>query len=393
MTRYVYGASGAAQVVSPTGVPTVAPATVKDARTGGSTVSDIQNIAGGALAGIVTPDVYGQTLFQGPDGFAGPLWLDFGSGPRWAVHPVDLDSVVAIKRAALAAAEKASPSGTTAKNALPYTSATIGADQMAAIDPLLLPKYASAAARNAVYTSPADGDRVRRTDARLVESYHGGLSRWVPDGMTLINEAVLANSTTTIVTFSSIPSNFKHLKVVYTGRAASGGGTASAVFQPVRIRFNGDSAADYYYFNFFRRVKHTFGGSTVAYDADEAGANGVASNATAITSGILYAPASVSGIPAVQVALTVGYIPGYGTGSSAWGGGEFTVPNYTQAGHRGVHGSHGWSASDGSAAIYHTVGQTGGSWINSGNITSMSLYVRDSNFWLTGSTISLYGMS
>lgn len=91
MARSVYGASGAAQVVSLLGAPTVAAATVKSARTGGVTVTDILDMSGGALAGIVTPDASGQVIFQGPDSYTTPLWLDFGTGPRWAVHPVDLN--------------------------------------------------------------------------------------------------------------------------------------------------------------------------------------------------------------------------------------------------------------------------------------------------------------
>ena len=64
MARQIYGASGAAQVVSLTGTPTLAAATVKTARTGGTTVTDILNMAGANIAGVVTPDSRGQIIFR-----------------------------------------------------------------------------------------------------------------------------------------------------------------------------------------------------------------------------------------------------------------------------------------------------------------------------------------
>ncbi len=383
MTRYIYGASGASQVVSLTGVPTTAAATAYNARTGGSVLSDIQTIGGAALAGVVTPDSFGQALFLGPDGYTDPIWLDFGSGPRWGVNPIDIASVVTVKRAALAAAEKASPSGTTARNALPYTSGTIGADQMALIDPLLYPKYASAAARNAAITSPSDMDIVRRTDTHLVESYNAGLARWVPNGGTLISEQVLANSTTTIVNFTGIPASFKHLMIMWHGRAVNNGGTTQAAFNAVRIRFNSDNANNYYYTNEFRRSKLV--GSTVTYEVDETGGGGSTTTGTAYNYGNLQA------IPGVQNAATVGYVPGYSTGSSARGGGVLYVPNYASGVHTSFFSQTGFSASDGTN-IYTVTGQAAGTWTSTSGVTGFTIYIQSSNYWSSGSIISIYGL-
>jgi len=95
MARQIYGADGSAQVVSTTGVPTVAAATVYTARTGGTIVTDIQNLSNANLGGVVTPDARGQIIFQGPDNSTATYWLDFGDGgPRWGVRPVDISAMM-----------------------------------------------------------------------------------------------------------------------------------------------------------------------------------------------------------------------------------------------------------------------------------------------------------
>src|ERR1044072_6268098 len=109
MTRYLYGASGMSQVVGMTGVPTTNPATVYSLRTGGSIITDVQNVAGLGLGGVVTPDSFGQTIFQGPDNYTDTLWLDFGAGPRWGVNPIGTNAQVAALRAAALLAEKTTP--------------------------------------------------------------------------------------------------------------------------------------------------------------------------------------------------------------------------------------------------------------------------------------------
>src|ERR1044072_9710583 len=80
MARSIYGADGSAQVVSLAGTPTLARATVKSARTGGVTITDIQNMSGANLGGIVTPDSRGQIIFQGPDNSTATYWLHLRDG-------------------------------------------------------------------------------------------------------------------------------------------------------------------------------------------------------------------------------------------------------------------------------------------------------------------------
>ncbi len=389
MARYVYGGSGAAQVVSGSGAPTTATATVKNARTAGATVTDVLNISGGALAGVVTPDAAtGQILFQGPDGYTDPLWLDFGSGPRWAVHPVDLNALVTAKRAALAAAEKATPSGTTAKASLPYTANTIGADQMAAIDPLIIPRVADATARSAAFPSPTDGDRAYMLDSHAMASYSSGLGRWAPQ-MTLLGEINLAVNTQNSVQFTGIPQNFKHLLLVYTGRCASAG---TAAFECLRMQFNGDTAANYRWNNLMP-LRWKIVTSTQTFMPSES--DGSTAGVTTTTDTDAYNMRAAFFGSNGDVAGNVGYIPGTLCAANARGGGSILIPNYSSSSYiKTFRAESGWT-------LPAVIGTTtygcklspAGSWNNVAAITSILLYAQVSGLYDIGTTFSLYGLA
>jgi hypothetical protein len=178
MTRFLYGGGGDGDIIKPSGVPYInANASVYNARTGGTQVTDLQNAAGSSITSITT-DSSGQALFYGPDNYIGVLWLDFGSGIRWALSPkaVDLAATraIAVQRAADAAA-----AGHTTKAALPY-SANDPLEQAltTALDPLVIPRFASQSARDASFPSPVNGDRCYRTDLALEQIYHGPLGLW-----------------------------------------------------------------------------------------------------------------------------------------------------------------------------------------------------------------------
>jgi hypothetical protein len=153
-------------------------ASVWDARTGGTRITDLQNISGSAVTSVTT-DVYGQAVFYGPDNYIGVLWLDFGvGGVRWALSPkaVDLTAsrVIATQRAADAAG-----ASTTAKAALPYHAADPLEQALAnKLDPLVIPRFATAAARDAAFPAPQDGDRCYRTDIRAEQVYNAAMTGW-----------------------------------------------------------------------------------------------------------------------------------------------------------------------------------------------------------------------
>ncbi|MFI6986017.1 hypothetical protein ACIBSV_46695 [Embleya sp. NPDC050154] len=177
MTRYLY--EGGA-VVSQAGVPLVsASATVYSLRTGGSIVTDILSTGGTPLAGVVTTDAYGQVLFQGPDSTATTYWLQFASGPRWPVSvataPGDEDAAASVKTTA------------TPKAAIHYGNLETQA-VATSLDSIVVPKYASSAARDTANPTPTVGDLHTRSDKRgnLFVRDTTGTARWRDAGTVIV---------------------------------------------------------------------------------------------------------------------------------------------------------------------------------------------------------------
>lgn len=189
MARYLFGAGGDGEINSATtGLPyanTVA--NIYNARTGGSLVTDLQNTSGGAIS-QVTSDAYGQFAFFGPDAYTNTLWLDLGTGPRWAMRPADIASMVSAavttNMSATISQVRASDYTNrvfTTKAALPKnTNDPLEAGLADALDPLLIPRFASSSARNTAFPSPADGDRCYRTDNHQMERYDSAAAAWLP---------------------------------------------------------------------------------------------------------------------------------------------------------------------------------------------------------------------
>lgn len=90
MARYLYAATPADYVVdTSTGLPVPsAVVTVWTARTGGSQVTDLQDLSLGTIT-QVTADSYGFIAFYGPDGTTDNLWISSGTGPRLLVRVVN----------------------------------------------------------------------------------------------------------------------------------------------------------------------------------------------------------------------------------------------------------------------------------------------------------------
>lgn len=178
MARFIYGGGGDGDIIRTTGVPYInASANVYDARTGGNPVTDLQNITGAAITSVTT-DSFGQAIFFGPDNYISVLWLDFGSGVRWALSPKAVD-LTATRAITVQRAADAAGASLTTKAALPYHAADPLEQALATkLDPLVIPRFASQAARDAAFPSPVTGDRCWRDDLQADQVYVTALAAW-----------------------------------------------------------------------------------------------------------------------------------------------------------------------------------------------------------------------
>jgi hypothetical protein len=390
MARSIYGADGSAQVVSPTGTPMTAPATVKSARTGGITVTDIQNMSGANLGGIVTPDSRGQIIFQGPDNSTATYWLDFGDGgPRWAINPVDLPGLMTNAAAARELAQYTTPSGTRLKSGVPYVTNTISQKIAEALDGKVVPRFASASARDTAFPAPTDGDRCYRTDLHAHQTYRAmSTARWVTDP-ALIDEVVLAADAASVV-FNNIPQEWRHLVLKFKGRA-SGSQTSDVKAQRLSLRCNNDSTTNYQSFGFIRGMKVVAGANT--FEVDRAGAGG----STTITTAASYGSGAggLSNFTAAGVTtMHIGILAGSDF-SVLHGGGEVVIEDYTNTntrktfqGHSGV-----MDAAGNAGTGYQYLAYLQGGWSNSAAITRLDLLPTSATAFVAGSRFSLYGLS
>jgi hypothetical protein len=389
MARSIYGADGSAQVVSLAGTPTLASATVKSARTGGVTITDIQNMSGANLGGIVTPDSRGQIIFQGPDNSTATYWLDFGDGgPRWAVRPVDLSAAVTAIAAARELAQNAAPGSSTPKSALPYVDNSALKNLALALDGLVIPRFASQTARNTAFPSPADGDRCYRTDLHAHQTYRAVVARWVTD-TTLIQETTLAADAGAI-TWSSIPAEWKHL--IIRCRTRMVGSTATnTIVSYFGVRLNNDAGANYAYNGAIRSFKAVAGVPTYEIARD-----GSAGNPTSTTAAVY---GSMSGginnfLGTAATSALVGICPGSSNTAGLFGGGELRIDDYTNAATRkNISGNTGFGDNTGGAGTgYMSRADIMGGWQNNAAINRIDLVPAAGTAFASGSFFSLYGM-
>lgn len=385
MTRFKYGGGGEACVIDPTtGLPRVgAPAAVYNAFTGGTNVTDIQNLAGTGLAGTVTTDAYGQAVFLGPDGYTATLYLDFGVGPRWGLSPKELDQPNAGGKI-IADQRTLDYSGrtVTGKSNLPYNSTDpLLAALAATLDPLGIPRFPSQATRNAAFGSPTDGDTVYRTDLHCRQVYNGAISRWVSE-QALIGESVLANSTTNSVTFSSIPQEWNNLRIAIDGRCAASSQTHKWGVETY-AQFNADSTAANYNFSGYSSMDKVVSGTTT-YGISTVDASGGSTTTP-------YSPPWLSKTAfAGDLGARLGFMPGESSPSAMWGTVESVITNYSWATGRQV--AHSRSQALGFLTTnYMLNSQFSSSWIGNFPITSLSIALFTGAFFAAGSTIRLYG--
>lgn len=83
-------------------------------------------------------------------------------------------------------------------------------------------------------------------------------SAWNASGIAKIQDTILANSTTSVVTFSNIPQVYSHLLLVGHGRLTG----TSYQSDDLAVQFNGDTSASYGYIT--QNASNAAGGSPVA---------------------------------------------------------------------------------------------------------------------------------
>jgi hypothetical protein len=192
-----------------------ATATIYDSRTSGTRITDLQNISGAAVTSVTT-DSFGQAVFFGPDNYIATLWLDFGSGVRWALSPkaVDLAATraIAVQRAADANAATLSY---TPKAHLPYSPNDPLEQALAtALDGGVINRVASQSARDAAFPSPINGDRVYRLDLAAEQVYNGSLGVWRTSnyvfdyGSVGVTNTVSNTATETVISSATLPGNY-----------------------------------------------------------------------------------------------------------------------------------------------------------------------------------------
>lgn len=184
-------------------------------------------------------------------------------------------------------------------------------------------------------------------------------SAWEQSAIAVITEDVLSNSSSSVVTFSSIPQSYAHLLLIVQGRLTS----SSAQFAEAQFTVNGDSAARY-------------SGATIDCQTTTGSAVGpnfnYYSSVTYWQWGILLAAAQA--------------------GSSVNAGGGFAIfPNYAGTSYnKSFYSLSGFGNGNGSALA----ARTRWGWYNPSSqvgITTLSLSAGIGNFQ-TGSFFGLYGV-
>lgn len=149
---------------------------------------------------------------------------------------------------------------------------------------------------------------------------------------------------------SGIPTTYRVLKLVWAARSPNAG-TVDRLF----ARFNGDSGANYDYYEFF-------------------GNNG----------------ATTSAAQTAQGQAAIGRIAFTSATANRFGYGEIVIPGYRETDkHKGYSGS--WSCVGTSAAADMYAGSAGGAWLNTAAITQIDLLAQGGGALSAGSRAQLYG--
>lgn len=183
-------------------------------------------------------------------------------------------------------------------------------------------------------------------------------SAWSGNSLSTINETTLANSTTSVVTWSGIPATWQHLLIVVQARLTE----TTQLADDISLTFNGDTGAHYSYL-------------TIS-----------ATDATGSLVQAAFNAYAVTGIPLLRVAASQGGAPVNA------GGGYAVIPNYTSAAFNKAAYAMSGMGNGTSAQIDGRL--RWGFWnpASQAAVTSLSLTAPGTSDFLTGSQFSLYGL-
>lgn len=170
------------------------------------------------------------------------------------------------------------------------------------------------------------------------------------NALTLISTTLISSNTSTL-TFSSIPSIYKHLQIRFTARSANAETIANWL-----MRMNGDTGGNY--------AMHWLRG-----------------NGSDVSSGNLYA-----GYTSIQIqnART-----GSAATANAFAAGIIDIADYSNSSKNKVTKTLSGSAGSSINAIW----LQSGLWLDTSAITSLTLFVAGGDNFVAGSRFSLYGVS
>jgi hypothetical protein len=177
----------------------------------------------------------------------------------------------------------------------------------------------------------------------------GGTGSWKPYLPIQIAQTTVSSATTS-VSFTSIPSTYTSLMIVFSGATA---GTSEDTPQ---LQFNGDVGSHY----------------------DQAG----------IYTGTSYAPAGFGDSPASGFPIG-GILPVYNSSTPFAGNGSCTISNYAGPFYKNIHcEAGGWQTSSSVPQLVNVWGD----WRSSAAITSILFYSANGFNLQAGTTVTLYGL-
>lgn len=234
----------------------------------------------------------------------------------------------------------------------PANAKTLSQNLATDLDTLVNSRFASSTLRDAAIPTPTDGQRIYRTDIHGAEYYR--TAAWRAEGGIVFAESTLVAPAASI-SFTAIPQNAQHLRIVLSGRCSVAGTSVT----DVSVTFNSISTG---YFNFLQEQ------------------NSTVSSGAAITS---------SWSNTTQTNMRFCLLPNSGNTANVTGQGYTEVPFYTRV---GDHLFVGEAMTEGATAqIYRKM--VGGNSGGTGNvaITRIDLTPASGNFD-TGTTYGLYGI-
>lgn len=273
----------------------------------------------------------------------------------------------------------------------PPNAQTFGQNLTSALDLTTLPQFASASAVATAIPSPTNGQRICRTDVGLggtVYQYSTGSSRWIA-GYNLIAETIAANATTSSFTFSGIPQDFTHLRLLISGRCATSSQSHKYAVE-TGIQLNGDTTQTDYGFTGIAALDTVgSGGTPVTYGQSTLTATGgvPVPSGTAPT-GLQYGThVGFSGDPGARI----GFLPGESLPSVS-GIIEVIIPYYSSGtGSFVASGKSSFWGVNNAGTSYTFYGEHRGGWTTSAAVTSITIGLFTGAKFNTGCAFRLYG--